>query len=287
MAACGYNAAQPPSCDDCLRVVKTTKTVHVPCKYNTYKKVKVKVPRQVNEQVPRTVKYTDYETRQTEVPYTVTRPERRTRVETQKYQVPVKRCYTVMQTKEKQVEVPYYVDVPFTKYRTETQQVPVERTKVLMDTITKTVYDTQVRRQCVPQSRMCSKELPLYNVVAKPCGDCPADELVDDFSVINGSAVNGTAAMSAKAKSSKRGARSVARSTSRASRASRRSRGSASQTGQAAPVEDDVRTIGASTGVPTKAQSALPSHRGELIDGTMSYYDMPHSVANYDATFIY
>jgi len=256
MAVCGYSEAQPPSCDDCLRVVKTTKTVQVPCKYNTYRQIKVKVPRQVNEQVPRTVKYTDYETRETQVPYTVTRPERRTRVETQKYQVPVKRCYTVMQTRKKQVEVPYYVDVPFTKYRTETHQVPVERTKVLMDTVTKTVYDTQVRRRCIPQSRMCSKELPLYNVVAKPCGDCPADELVDDFSLVD----SGQGAMSTKAPSSKK----AAGSTSRASRASKV---------EQAPVEDDIRTIGASTGV--------------LNDGTLSYYDVPHSVGKYDATYVY
>jgi len=190
MATCGINE-QPPSCDDCLKVVRTLKTVHVPCKYNTYQNVTVKIPRQVNEQVPRTVKYTDYETRQRQVPYTITRPERRTRIVTQKYQVPVKRCYTVMQTKEKQVTVPYYVNVPETKYRTESHQVPVEKTKVQMDTVTKTVYDTQIRRRCVPQSRMCSKELPVYNVLAKPCGDCPADELVDDFShmTVNG---NGT-----------------------------------------------------------------------------------------------
>jgi len=194
MAACGSTNGQPPSCDDCLKVVKTIKTVHVPCKYNTYKNITVKVPRQVHEQVPRTVKYTDYETRQRQVPYTVNRPERRTRVVTQKYQVPVRRCYTVMQTKERQVTVPYFVNVPETKYRSESHQVPVERTKVEMDTVTKTVYDTHVRRRCVPQSRMCSKELPVYNVMAKPCGDCPADELLDDYS----GTVNGDGALSHK-----------------------------------------------------------------------------------------
>merc|ERR1719233_151706 len=79
-------------------------------------------------------------------------------------------------------------------YRSESHQVPVERSKVELDTVTKTVYDTHVRRRSVPQSRMCSKELPVYNVLAKPCGDCPADELVDDY---NGT-VNGDGAMSSK-----------------------------------------------------------------------------------------
>jgi len=180
MAACGASN-QPPSCDDCLEVVKTKRTVHVPCRYNTYKHVTVKVPRQVKEQVPRTINYTDYETRQKQVPYTVNRSERRTRMETQKYQVPVKKCYTVMETREKQVPVPYYVNVPETKYRSESYEVPVQRSKVHMDTVVRTVYDTQVRRRCVPQTRMCSKELPVYNVVAKPCGDCQADDIVDDF----------------------------------------------------------------------------------------------------------
>jgi len=192
MAACGASN-QPPSCDDCLEVVKSTKTVKVPCKYTTYKQYTVKVPRQVKEQVPRTIQYTDYETRQKQVPYTVNRSERRTRMETQKYQVPVKKCYTVMETREKQVPVPYYVNVPETKYRNESYQVPVQRSKVHMDTVVKTVYDTQVRRRCVPQTRMCSKELPVYNVVAKPCGDCPADDIVDDFNRMD---VNGNGLLS-------------------------------------------------------------------------------------------
>jgi len=192
MAACGASN-QPPSCDDCLEVVKSTKTVHVPCKYTTYKQYTVKVPRQVKEQVPRTVNYTDYETRQKQIPYTVNRSEKRTRMETQKYQVPVKKCYTVMETREKQVPVPYYVNVPETKYRNESYQVPVQRSKVHMDTVLKTVYDTQVRKRCVPQIRMCAKTLPVYSVVAKPCGDCPADDIVDQFNRMD---VNGDGMLS-------------------------------------------------------------------------------------------
>merc|ERR1712060_844549 len=48
--------------------------------------------------------------------------ERQTRMQTQKYQVPVTKYYkrTVMETRERQVPVPYYVDVPETKYQTVT-----------------------------------------------------------------------------------------------------------------------------------------------------------------------
>ena len=73
----------------------------------------------------------------------------------------------------KQVPVPYYINVPETKYRTVTEQVPVPKTKVRMDTVTKTVYDTQVRTRCVPETKMVSKQIPVFNVVARPAPPCP------------------------------------------------------------------------------------------------------------------
>jgi len=161
----------------------------------------VKVPRQITNQVPRTVHYMDYESRQKSIPYTVNRPEKRTRMVMQKYTVPVTssqtrmvpvtrkvpktvfvnvttqvpQTYTTtsMQTRERQVPVPYYVNVPETKYRTVTEQVPVQRTKVQMDTVTKTVYDPQVRTHCVPETKIVTKQIPVYNVVAKPAPPCP------------------------------------------------------------------------------------------------------------------
>merc|ERR1712025_1031125 len=149
---------------------------------------------------------------------TVDRQEQRTRMETQKYQVPVtttntrmvpvtkkvpKTIYvdvtenvpqqytaTTMQTRERQVPVPYYVNVPETKYRSVTEQVPVQKSKVEMDTVTKTVYDTQVRTRCTPETKMVSKQIPVYNVVARPAPPCPpgADcggNITDDFSRID------------------------------------------------------------------------------------------------------
>merc|ERR1719153_1116777 len=147
MAACGA-----PQTDDCVQVVKSMQTVQVPCTKNSCNTYTVKVPRQVTHQVPRTVTYTDYETRSKQVPYTVNRSEQRTRMETQKYTVPItttntrmvpvtkkvpKTIYvdvttqvpqnyttTKMETRERQVSVPYFVNVPETKYRTVTEQIP-------------------------------------------------------------------------------------------------------------------------------------------------------------------
>merc|ERR1719273_205775 len=99
------------------------------------------------------------------------------RMETQKYQVPVTKYYkrTVMETRDRQVPVPYYVQVPETKYRTVTEQVPVQKSKVEMDKVVKTVYDTQVRTRCVPQTKMVTKQIPVFRVVAKPAPPCPPE----------------------------------------------------------------------------------------------------------------
>merc|ERR1712042_280009 len=98
-------------------------------------------------------------------------------METQSYQVPVTKHFTkiVMEDREKQVPVPYFVNVPETKYRTVTEQIPVQKSKVEMDSVMKTVYDTQMRTCCVPQTKMVTKQIPVYNVVPKPAPPCPPD----------------------------------------------------------------------------------------------------------------
>jgi hypothetical protein len=173
MASCG----QKDDNDDCVQVVRETKTVEVPCVKNTYQPYTVKVPRQVTEQIPRTVTYTDYETRSKQVPYTVNRSEKRFRTETQKYQVPVTRYYkkTVMETRERQVPVEYYVNVPETKYRTMTEQVAVQRSRVEMDNVVKTVYDTQTRTRCIQETKIVKKQIPVYNVIPRPAPPCPPE----------------------------------------------------------------------------------------------------------------
>jgi len=199
MAICG--SEDTVGWDDRVRVVKDVKTVQVPCTTNKCAQYTVKIPRQVTSQVPRTVHYTDYESRSKQVPYTVNRQEKRTRMETQKYQVPVTITKTRMvprtkkvpktiyvdvttqvpqtyttthnQTRERQVPVPYYVNVPETKYRTVTEQVPVQKSKVVTDTVTKTVYDTKYKTQCIPVTKTVTKRIPVYNVISKPAPPCP------------------------------------------------------------------------------------------------------------------
>merc|ERR1719193_2119807 len=82
---------------------------------------------------------------------------------------------TVMETRERQVPVPYFVNVPEIKYRTVTEQVPVQKSKVEMDNVVKTVYDTQTRTRCVPETKIITKQIPVYNVVARPAPPCPPD----------------------------------------------------------------------------------------------------------------
>jgi len=168
--------------DDCAQVVRNIRTVTIPCTKNTYKQYTVKVPRQVTQQVPRTVMYTDYESRSKQVPYTVNRSERRYRMEKQTYQVPVDKYFrkTVMETREKQVPVPYYVNVPETKYRTVTENIPVQKTRVEMQNVVKTVYDSQTRTRCVPETKIVRKQIPVYRVVARPAPPCPNDHDCDN-----------------------------------------------------------------------------------------------------------
>lgn len=82
--------------DNSFQVLRSTKTVVFPCTRNKCSTYAVKVPRRVSEQIPRTVKYTSYETRKIKVPYTVNRRERRINMETQKYQVPVTTSHVKM-----------------------------------------------------------------------------------------------------------------------------------------------------------------------------------------------
>merc|ERR550534_626643 len=188
-------------CDDCVDLKVSTQKVTIPCTRNTYKQYSVKVPRVVREKIPRTVKYVDMEKRTKTVPYTVNRTETRYRNDVQRYQAPVTRqvtrmvsvkskeprtimvdvvkqvpkteMKTTMVNKTKNVRVPYQVNLKQTKYSTVTEQVPVNKTKVVVEDRVRTVYDTQVRTRCVPVTKMVTKQIPVYTVVAKPAGNCP------------------------------------------------------------------------------------------------------------------
>merc|ERR1719433_2575344 len=87
-------------------------------------------------------------------------------------QVPKTEMKTTMVNKTN-VRVPYTVNLKETKYSTLTEQVPVNKTKVVVEDRVRTVYDTQVRTRCVPVTKMVTKQIPVYTVVAKPAGNCP------------------------------------------------------------------------------------------------------------------
>merc|ERR1719285_514833 len=57
--------------------------------------------------------------------------------------------------------------------QTQKYQVPVKKSKVEVDNVTKTVYEAQIRSRCVPKTKMVKKQIPVYNVVPKPAPPCP------------------------------------------------------------------------------------------------------------------
>merc|ERR1719436_37090 len=201
MAMGGGASADNSEWQNAVDLKVSTQKVTVPCTRNVYKQYTQKVPRIVREKVPRTVKYVDMEKRTKTVPYTMTRTETRYRNDVQTYkepfthpvtkmvsvktkqprtiyvdvvkQVPKTEMKTTMISKTKNVRVPYQVNLKETKYSTVTEQVPVNKTKVVLEDRVKTVFDTQVRTRCVPVTKMVSKQIPVYTVVAKPAGSCP------------------------------------------------------------------------------------------------------------------
>merc|ERR1719297_366028 len=197
----GMGGADDSDWQNAVDLKVSTQKVTVPCTRNTYKQYTIKVPRVVREKVPRTVKYVDMEKRTKTVPYTTTRCETRYKNDVQTYkapftrpvtkmvsvkskeprtiyvdvvkQVPRTEMKTTMVSKTKNVRVPYQVNLKETKYSTVTEQVPVNKTKVVVEDRVRTVMDTQVRTRCVPVTKMVTKQIPVYTVVAKPAGSCP------------------------------------------------------------------------------------------------------------------
>merc|ERR1719412_1188632 len=91
-------------------------------------------------------------------------------------QVPQTYKTTDYETRTRAVKIPYTVNVPETRYRTVTEKHPVQRSKVEYDTVHKTVFDTQTRTRCVPETKMVTKEIPVYNVVARPAPPCTSGD---------------------------------------------------------------------------------------------------------------
>jgi len=142
------------------------------------------------EKVPRQVKYIDYEDRAKQVQYTAMKKETRYRKQKQDYLVPVtkkktrmvsvtkkvpKTIYVDVTTQEPQeytvveqeprsrfVQIPYTVDVPETRTKIVNTKCPVEKIKVEYDNVTRTIYDTQIKTECRPVTKLITKQVPVY-----------------------------------------------------------------------------------------------------------------------------
>merc|ERR1719273_2275189 len=197
----GGGMADGGDCEDCVKVVKTMKQVKVPCHRNEYKQFTVKVPKQVTETCPQTVRWTDYEKRTKSVPFQDFKKEKRVKYVNQKITVPDVKCVTKMvsitkkvpktiyvdmttqeprqnivhgtRTIQKTIKIPFEASVPFTNYKTVTYQVPVQKSKIQMVKRTKTVMMPETRTKCVPKVTMVTRNIPVYSVVAKPPAPCP------------------------------------------------------------------------------------------------------------------
>merc|ERR1719436_669757 len=65
-----------------------------------------------------------------------------------------------------------------------------------MDNVTKTVFDTQVRTRCEPKVTYVTREIPVYNVVAKPASPCPPNtDCGQGSGAASGGAASGGAGM--------------------------------------------------------------------------------------------
>jgi len=200
--------------DDCVNIVRTTKQVTVPCTRNVYKTYKVKVPRQVTETKPRTVKWVDYVDQTRQVPYTDYVNEKRVKYQNQSYTVPVQKRVTKMVqyttkeprtvyvdvtksvpkteiktdmvTRHRQVPINYTVPVPVQKFRTERFKQPVNKSKIVYDKFQRTVYDTQIKTRCEPKTTMVTKTIPVFNVVAKTPLPAPQPPMANNYNVTTG-----------------------------------------------------------------------------------------------------
>merc|ERR1719510_785838 len=82
--------------------------------------------------------------------------------------------YTVVEQEQRSrfVQIPYVVDVPETRTKMVMEKCPVEKVKVEYDSIARTVYDTQIKTECRPVTKMITKQVPVYEYrpVVQPCG---------------------------------------------------------------------------------------------------------------------
>jgi len=192
----------------CFDIVKSKKTVTVPCTRNICESYTVKVPKlkavTVNKQVP----YIDYEPRTKQVPYqyfdrqTVVRkvPTCRTIPVTKNVCTTVRRkrwnplaillsgstCTvkkkcprTVYVTKRSCEPRQFCKSVPKTGWKTIQENVPVQKMKNMPEVQYKTEYVPEVRRRTRQVTKMVTKTVPVYNIVPKPPASPGKDRVIE------------------------------------------------------------------------------------------------------------
>merc|ERR1719336_689559 len=72
--------------------------------------------------------------------------------------------YTVVEQEPRSrfVQIPYTVDVPETRTKIVNTKCPVEKIKVEYDNVTRTIYDTQIKTECRPVTKLITKQVPVY-----------------------------------------------------------------------------------------------------------------------------
>lgn len=70
------------------------------------------------------------------------------------------------------VTIPYQVMVPEERTKIVQEKCPVEKTRIEYDDVCRTVYDTQIKTECKPVTKMITKTVPVYSWRPKPVGPC-------------------------------------------------------------------------------------------------------------------
>jgi len=209
MAFCGATSNDYPQCEsnDCYDIVRSTKTVTLPCTRNVVEQVTVNVPQQKEYTVNRNVPYTDYEERVRKVPYSYTENETVTRNVPVCQKVPIKKTFnynervvvkvpkvvwvnTVKCIPKKTVRtcyvnkrsyVPKQVTQPVTKtgWKDVKERVPVTRYRTVTEKKSKTELVPEKRYRCKTQTKMVTKSIPTYQIVPRRPNPCtlPAENL--------------------------------------------------------------------------------------------------------------
>jgi len=218
MAAVNHSYCPDNACDnnECFDIVQTSKTVTVPCQRNVREAYTVEVPRRkaitVNKQVP----YTDYESRERQVPYEYV--DRQTVIKNVPVcrvfpivknmctNVPTKRglfggygsngcvrkkCPRTVYVKKKCCQPRQFCQsVRKTGWRTEKKNVPVTKIRNVTEIQYKTEKVPVVRYRNRPVTKMVTKTVPVFNVVQKQ--QAAAMSANNALTVNSGLAVNNT-----------------------------------------------------------------------------------------------